>query len=200
MGLGNSDIQRFLVRGTIVSVTLMVALAWILRGNALWKDLAGFPGWFNLLAGPALGTCTALSSAILYARIPRLRRVMPAEILAMVRRMPTGVWLFAAVSGSVAEEIFFRGALQPLVGIVITNLLFGFFHYWAQRRLVGYGAAAFLMGLLLSTVYVWTGSLLTVSLMHVTHNLVVSAWIIRSRRFTGYLDAMDDEDGFSEGQ
>ncbi|MBN2432846.1 MAG: CPBP family intramembrane metalloprotease [Acidobacteria bacterium] len=188
--------QEFLLHGTFVSVIGMVGLAWVIRGDFLWRDLFHYPGWFGWLAGPVLGMCTAVGGALLYEKIPRLRRFMPAEVLAMMRRMPVGLWLVVAVSGSAAEEILFRGALQPIFGMVITNLLFGFFHFWAQRRLLAYGIGAFLMGMLLSVVFSWTHSLLTVILMHTTHNLVVSAWIMKSPRFGEGEDIREDqEDG-----
>jgi len=180
---GPSD---FLLRGAVVSTLLMVGLAWLIRGDLLWQDLLRDPGWSGWLAGPLLGVCTALLGALLYEKIPSLRRCMPAEILALVRRMPPGLWLAVALSGSAAEEILFRGALQPVIGILLTNLLFGFFHFWAQRRLLAYGVGAFAMGVLLSVVYLWSRSLLTVILMHITHNLAVSVWIMHSPRFADH--------------
>jgi len=170
--------NRLLVIIALVTSMMMVGLALVIRGQMLLKEITDFPGgWKIFLSCILLGFMTALISAFAYDVSEWIRKIMPVDVLLVVRELPVFLWIFIAVMGSCAEEIFFRGALQSLVGIIPTNVIFGFMHFMAQKRLLGYGISAFIIGLLLSLVYEWTGSLTGVMALHTTHNLVVSIWI-----------------------
>ncbi len=164
-----------------ISAGLMIGLALMLRGEFMLQSFGpGAWNWLDLLMGIGSGALTATLSIVGWRHIGWFRRLLPAEIMELVRAMPSATWWTAAICGAVAEEILFRGGLQYYLGIIATNLLFGFMHYFAQRRLAGYGLAAFFMGIMLSLSFMWTGSLLMVIGFHLTHNLVLSFWIRRT--------------------
>ncbi len=75
-----------------------------------------------------------------------------------------------AVTSAVGEELLFRGALQPLMGFWPTSLLFGLLHGGGAPRLFAWTIFAFLSGLLLGCLAIWTGSLLAPILCHLTVN------------------------------
>ncbi len=75
-----------------------------------------------------------------------------------------------AVTSAVGEELLFRGALQPLMGFWPTSLLFGLLHGGGAPRLFAWTIFAFLSGLLLGGLAIWTGSLLAPILCHLTVN------------------------------
>ncbi|MFM8978992.1 MAG: lysostaphin resistance A-like protein [Planctomycetia bacterium] len=89
--------------------------------------------------------------------------------------------LLALLSG-VAEELLFRGALWPHLGLVGTSLLFGLMHLIPHRALWSYPlfatAAGFLLGLLRSE----SGSVLPPVIAHVTVNAINLAWLGREAR------------------
>lgn len=58
-----------------------------------------------------------------------------------------GEWLILATASGVGEEILFRGALQPVFGVVFTSLLFAIVHI--QYGLTPITLAVFLLGLIL---------------------------------------------------
>lgn len=78
-------------------------------------------------------------------------------------------WLLAFASG-LAEEMFFRGALQAKVGLVGASLLFGAAHFLPRRELVLWSVFAAAMGLALGGLYEWTGHLAAPVAAHVVVN------------------------------
>lgn len=178
------DLVKAVLLGTVVLATIQVGIAFGVRGPSLAAELAGLPGPPRALALAALlGLLTAGTSALLYEQWPWLRERLDPEIFRAVAAVPSVPWLFVAVVASAAEEILFRGALQPVIGILPATALFAFLHFFMQRRLAAYCVMAFVMGLVLAAVYAWTGSLGAAMAMHIMHNLGISVWIRRSGRF-----------------
>lgn len=79
--------------------------------------------------------------------------------------------LLALVSG-VAEEAFFRGAVQPQVGLVAASLIFGLAHFAPQRELWPWTGFSLLAGLLLGGLFEATGNLLAPVLAHALINAI----------------------------
>ncbi len=79
------------------------------------------------------------------------------------------IWLLALMSG-LAEELFFRGALQPVVGVWLASLIFGGVHVGPSRLYLPWTLWAFVMGLLFGLIYASTGVLWGAILAHVTIN------------------------------
>lgn len=77
--------------------------------------------------------------------------------------------LLAALSG-VAEEVFFRGALQPVVGLFPATLIFGLAHFAPRRGLLPWTGFALMAGLLLGVLFETTGNLVAPILAHFTVN------------------------------
>ncbi len=93
---------------------------------------------------------------------------------------PLVVWI--ALSAALAEELFFRGLLQPRIGIVASAVLFGFVH-------ISYGVPLQILmplafGFLLSTLVISTRSLLPAVVAHFFYNFAVGAALILERDFS----------------
>lgn len=82
----------------------------------------------------------------------------------------SGAIAVIAVTSAVGEELLFRGALQPLLGLWLTALVFGFLHGGTRPRLYLWAIFAFAAGLLLGWLADWTGNLLAPILCHLTVN------------------------------
>jgi membrane protease YdiL (CAAX protease family) len=84
------------------------------------------------------------------------------------------VWLITAVLVPWGEEFVFRGVLQnslasrfqPVAAVLIASAAFAVLHIWRFP-------SAFVLGLLLGVLYVWTRSLLAPLIAHITVNSVV---------------------------
>jgi membrane protease YdiL (CAAX protease family) len=85
-------------------------------------------------------------------------------------------WVLAALSG-VAEEAFFRGALQPRVGLVAATLLFGAAHYVPRPGLRAWSLFALAAGAVFGALYQWTGDLIAPALAHVVVNGLNLRWL-----------------------
>jgi membrane protease YdiL (CAAX protease family) len=89
------------------------------------------------------------------------------------------VFIIALVA-AVTEEIFFRGLLQPRLGLIATSILFALIH-------IGYGTvlqvvAPLVLGLLLGVLYQRTNSLWTPMAAHFTFDFVQLAALLLERK------------------
>jgi hypothetical protein len=78
--------------------------------------------------------------------------------------------LLLALASGMGEEAFFRGALQPRVGIVWASLLFGCVHFIPRREFLPWTAFAILAGALFGALFLWTGNLIAPVTAHVVVN------------------------------
>jgi len=79
--------------------------------------------------------------------------------------------LLAAASG-LAEEMLFRGALQPEVGLLAASVLFALAHLVPRWPGVLWSVFALVIGLVLGGACLWTGSLWAPVVAHVVVNAV----------------------------
>ena len=89
--------------------------------------------------------------------------------------VPLGSWrigVIALLSGT-AEEVFFRGAIQPLLGLVPTSLLFGAVHLIPRKVFLPWAAYAAFAGLLFGSLFELSGTLFPNTLAHVAVNFVM---------------------------
>ena len=80
--------------------------------------------------------------------------------------------MLLAVASGVAEEAFFRGALQPAVGWLPASLIFGLVHFAPKRELLPWTGFALCAGLLLGALFEFTGNLVAPIVAHVGINAV----------------------------
>lgn len=96
----------------------------------------------------------------------RLAEAMAAALGPM--SLPDAV-LLACASG-LAEEMFFRGALQPRVGYVAASLLFGVVHFVPRREFYPWTVFAIAVGFLFGWLFASTGNLLAPVAAHTLVN------------------------------
>jgi membrane protease YdiL (CAAX protease family) len=91
--------------------------------------------------------------------------------------------LVLALASGVAEEAFFRGAIQPRVGLVAASLIFGLAHFAPRRELAPWTVFSVAAGLLLGTLFDATGNLVAPVVAHAGINAVnlkmLSQWTER---------------------
>jgi membrane protease YdiL (CAAX protease family) len=128
--------------------------------------------WGIVLAATALLTGV---NAVVWATSDHLRQAMSRlfdDVLGPLQ--PIDFPLVALLSG-IGEEIAFRGAAQPLMGIVPSSLLFAVLHIPGPGLWV-YGLWALFASLFLGNLYAWTGNLFVPIGVHILNNLI-SLWI-----------------------
>ena len=92
---------------------------------------------------------------------------------------PLGSWQIGAIAlfSGTAEEVFFRGAIQPLLGLVPTSLLFGAVHLIPHKVFLPWAAYAAFAGLLFGSLFELSGTLFPNTLSHVAVNFVM-IWLL----------------------
>ena len=127
--------------------------------------------WIDAFAG--LGAAAALLAAWALARrwLP-IAAALETRLRASLGPVSAAeAWGLALLSG-VAEEVFFRGAMQPAWGWPAATLLFGLLHSGRGRELLVWTASALLAGAVLGGLMAWRGTLLAPILCHVAVNAV----------------------------
>jgi hypothetical protein len=168
------------------------AVAWrlLIDGESpfLARPGAEVPGgslllWHALLGLLAGGGMIALSR--LWARRTRAGRALAERLAGILGPLSGKSVLVLALASGVAEEAFFRGALQPRVGLLTASLLFGLAHLVPRRELAPWAAGAALAGLFLGALFEHTGNLLAPTLAHVLVNGVNLRWLARAAASRG---------------
>ncbi len=75
-----------------------------------------------------------------------------------------------ALASGIGEEMFFRGALQPAVGIVWASLIFGACHFLPRRELALWSLYAVVMGFAFGWLFETTGHLVAPIAAHALVN------------------------------
>jgi uncharacterized protein len=124
-----------------------------------------------LLTAVALVAFLLGAAWILEKTLPSFRYASSLLEKALSRFHITLPFAFAlAALSSLAEELFFRGALMPLLGVWGQALLFGLLHPMPRRAWV-YTAFTFIVGVCFGYATLWTGSLVPAILAHFVINL-----------------------------
>lgn len=136
------------------------------RGRSRGIDWA-----FDPAAGALAAAIVILLSGELTRRT-RWGRDLALALGALLGRLPLRTCLLLAALSAVAEESFFRGALQPQVGIFWASLLFGAVHFVPRRELLPWTPFTIAAGFLLGGLFECTGNLVAPVVAHAVVNAV----------------------------
>lgn len=183
---GPAPDPRQLVRLALLfyAVLAAVALVWIgwegrpvgfasseaaRRGVQGTRDIA-----FGLGAGLAL-----VAASRVFSERSAAGRALTDALAGLIGRPGPGACLLLAVASGVAEELFFRGTLQPRVGLAAASLLFGLAHFVPRRAFLPWSVFAAAAGLCFGLLFERTGNLLAPALAHVLVNALNLRWLAR---------------------
>jgi len=82
----------------------------------------------------------------------------------------TGDAILLALASGIAEEMLFRGALQPVVGLFWASLIFGVCHFLPRKELALWSVYAIAMGFAFGWLYESTGQLMAPIVAHTVVN------------------------------
>lgn len=152
----------------------LLALAWLFIRN-------GMPATIDRVIGAHVGRDVALGlgvglmlvgiTRIVSALSAHARRAEAALAEAIGPTSSAQCVALALVSG-IAEELLFRGALQPVLGLILTSIAFGAAHVPLRRELIAWPFIAAAVGLLLGWMTNETDALIAPILAHVTVNAI----------------------------
>jgi membrane protease YdiL (CAAX protease family) len=123
----------------------------------------------HILAAVGLGALVVGASHLAARASPVVDRAWKA-LEALLGPIDRRTALLLALFSGVAEELLFRGALWPHLGLAGTSLLFGLVHVLPRRALVVYPVFAAVVGLLFGLLREGSGSVLPPMIAHVVVN------------------------------
>ncbi len=154
----------------------------------------GLKPWQALDFGPSAWLLAVLATLPMAAMLPllarsrwawveELRRFMRTVVVPLFASLPNGALLLVALAAGVGEELLFRGVLQaglsgwlgPLPGLLLASLAFALVHAVSRA----YFLLSLLAGLYLGLIFLWTGNLLVVILVHFLYDWVALHWWVR---------------------
>jgi len=176
-----------LVRAGLVfyGVMLAVGLVWRmgLYGEPILyaSDEAAAQGvrWGRDLGlGVAAGVGVVLASHV-FTEWTRMGDALARALAGTIGVMALPDLLLLAMASGLGEELLFRGALQPRVGLVWASLLFGCVHFVPRREFLPWTVFAILAGFLFGALFAWTGNLIAPVVAHTIVNGVNLPLLVR---------------------
>ena len=150
-----------------------------------WRNLAGHPNVWHLNdESPVLGLTFAgilcgLAAGLLLVFASRLAlyrydwaRALHRDLRHMLFPLTDVEIVVLAAASSVGEEMFFRGALLPVVGILGSSAVFALLHIGPKARHLPWTLSSFGAGVLFGGIYLWTGDLTGPVLAHFLVNFL----------------------------
>ena len=154
---------------------------------------------YGLYSGAATACSTVTLGVVLYRLLPVLRVISEELAPLLVDGARVRDLIVVSVMSGAGEEALFRGALQPVLGILVTSLLFGVLHVGPDRRYLVWTVWAVGAGFLFGALYEWTGGILAPMTAHVLHNAAtLLLWKWSRRKRSGPLEGRATEEA-SEG-
>ncbi len=158
---------------------MAAAMGWAwLRGDSM---VFVHPEWLgrisetDIIRGVALGLATAIAVVVL-SRLSvayfQWSRNLERDFGRLLGRITIVDILVIAFFSGIAEEAFFRGAMQPAIGWVATTLLFGLLHIGPSKQYIPWTISALALGGLLGWYFEQTGTLAAPIVAHVLINLI----------------------------
>lgn len=155
-----------------------VGLAWALLGRGEVVHPAGRP-WLSeqssiaLMAGLVLAGIVTLAT-VFATRVLVERARWARELYDLLRAPLLGLsrarLITLAVLSAAGEELFFRGALQPTVGLVAASVAFGLVHVSPRGTGVAWTLWACVMGFVFGALFEASGHLIVPMLAHALIN------------------------------
>lgn len=166
--------------GAMALVALVIAAG---RGDPDLYRLGAPPAWLLALAplaGLALGLVVVALSRLASART-RWARELERAFRDLLGPLTTRDIVLLATTSSIGEELLFRGALMPMVGVPVQALIFALLHVGPGKRFLPWTLSAAVLGLALGALAETTGSLGGAIVAHFTINFFNLRHIVRPR-------------------
>jgi uncharacterized protein len=177
-GLADSRAPSLVVATSVLVAVAACGVSFALGSNPFscrgWLGAHGAASWLlSLGLGLLVGSVTVAATPAVVQRW-RWARALHAALRPVMADAGDGTLLAVAVAGAAGEELFFRGLLVPLVGVVASSIAFASLHQVSGPARWGWMLWAAIMGLIFGTIFAATGSLAGPLVAHAAinhHNL-----------------------------
>lgn len=187
-----NDPERFVRLGVwFYGAMAIVAVLWRAGGygESIWaptladatEAVAPWPLLHSIGAGAGIAGL-ALGVSWLLSEHSGWGRKVATRLAAQLPPISVADALLLAFASGLAEEMFFRGALQPRAGLVVASVLFGVLHMPSERSLWPWTGFALAMGFALGWLFEVSGSLVGPVVAHTLINGVTLPLLTRRYR------------------
>ncbi len=160
-------------------VPVAVGLAWLLEGSlADWLRRPGTGLCWGIAATVPPLICLMVIRAIPWRPLRRVGEFLNCVLGPALARCTLPELALIALLAGLGEELLFRGALQPVLGLTLTSLLFAFAHCITPT----YAMLTGLMGLYLGWLAEASGTLWGPIVTHALYDFVAFLVVIRDVR------------------
>jgi len=175
----------------VICYALLFAAAllwdWLSGDSLLYLSPAAEVRGVRPLRDAGLGVVSGILVVLLSDQLSRRTRSgdrLARALGALLGRLTAAECVVLAAVSGVAEEAFFRGALQPRIGLLPASLIFGLAHFVPRRELAPWALFAVAAGLLLGILFESTGNLVAPVVAHASIN-AVNLWLLSERYARG---------------
>jgi membrane protease YdiL (CAAX protease family) len=172
------DASRSWSRAILVAIIYLalasVGIAWsTLRGDtSVWRISGTDPQTLaGIVAGAFLGLGYVFASRYATHRF-EWGRALHRDLRALLGPLTDGEIVVLALASAVGEEVFFRGALLPAVGLLASSVIFALLHVGPKLRFLPWTVSTFVAGMLFGQLFLWSGDLSGPVVAHFTVNLL----------------------------
>ncbi len=163
-------------------LVLVIYLGLAAAGMA-WSSLRGDSGIWRLegrqdaqlllgaVAGVLIGLGFVFASRFAVHRF-EWARALHRDMRALLGPLPDSEVVVLALASSFGEEIFFRGALMPAVGLWLSSLIFALLHIGPKLRFLPWTISSLVAGLMFGQLFLWSGDLTGPVVAHFTINFL----------------------------
>lgn len=166
--------------GAMALVGIVVAAG---RGNPDVFRVDAHAGAWLLLAGPAIGAGVGVGVVGLTRVATRhfqWARELHRSFHDLLGPLTGRDIMILALASSIGEEILFRGALMPWVGVWLQAGVFALLHVGPGKRFVPWTVSALVLGVAFGYLAQWTGNLGAPIAAHFAINFLNLRHIVRS--------------------
>ena len=155
--MSNTLGPRQLYRGSLIfhgsmGLIAIIGIWVILDISEFVRPVGEVVGGFAI--GIGFGSAAAALSFLL-SKVWNHARTLESRLAQIFEGLTIGEVFVLALLSSVAEELLFRGLLQPVIGLWLSSALFGLAHWTGDRRLSSWPVIALIAGLALGRLSLW---------------------------------------------
>jgi membrane protease YdiL (CAAX protease family) len=125
----------------------------------------------NGLLGLLVGACVVGISYV-FTKLTGWGDRLARELARAIGPMSVPDALLMAAASGFSEELLFRGAVQPRMGLLAASVLFGAMHFVPRREMLPWTGFAIVVGLVLGWIFESTGNLVAPMVAHAVVNAV----------------------------
>lgn len=184
MKSNNKQTQQFLI--LTLPVLALLAVAGLIYWYLIVRPCGSCKGLLLTELNPmdALWCCAALAASLavlaIFLRIFPMRLMYDPNVRIMADSFSLAFLAVYFIPNAFYEELIFRGALQPIIGLPAAALLFTLVHFSYYKRPLLL-VEVFIQGLILGGLFTITGSLWVTTIAHTALNTIETALIQTGR-------------------